>query len=153
MGPGDIIDAIQEKLFADSGTDYIYLHEGIGLTEEVLNKILGILVVFVIVGMPVVVAIELLFINIPALNYPILEAIDNKTPLGKIFGLCLRDAKRAIVEADTVRTGESVNMVYFKIKIKSIIIAVFIVGMILGPGKMLVVFLGNRLQDILDLIS
>ena len=23
MGPGDIIDAIQEKLFADSGTDYI----------------------------------------------------------------------------------------------------------------------------------
>lgn len=136
----------------DGGADYLALYEGLGIAGDVISWILGILIVIVLIGLPVIVSIEVLFLNVPTFQSTIDRMMEENKTANKIIGTCLRDAKRAIYRANTSETGQSANGIYFGIKLKTVFITFVIIGIVLGPGVILVNFLVDRVKDLLSLI-
>lgn len=150
MTPNEVIQGINEIMTDDGGTDYVALYENLGIVGDVVAWILGMLVIFVLIGFSIVVSLEVLFMNLPAFQSSIYKLMEKSDTANKILGLCLRDAKRAIMIANTKETGKSANQVYLGIKIKVIFITFVIIGIILGPGVLLVNSLAGIVQDILS---
>lgn len=152
MLPSDVMIGISELIQDDGGADYIKLHEGLGIVSDVASWILGLLVMIILIGFPIIVALEVLFINVPVFQSSIIKLMDKNTTLNKIMGICLRDAKRALYLANTKDTGESANKVYLFIKVKVLFIAVFMVGMILGPISVVVSTVIDITNDLINAI-
>ena len=139
MDVQSIIDGIGEYLPNDGMVDYISMIESLGLVGEIAAIIVGLLVSAIIVGLPLVIAIEVCYINFPMIQSGC-ESIHNRLrgKTNRIFGLVIRDARKAVELSHTEEYGTSVNWIYLKIKIKAVFMAVFIVAMVLGPGQFLI---------------
>ena len=64
----DIVTDIESYLSGDGMADYVSLIEGLGIVGRIGSIVIGILVVMIVVGMPVVVAIEVFYINFPPIK-------------------------------------------------------------------------------------
>ena len=151
MSPLDIIEGIEQKISVPGGYDYIMMHEGLQIVDKVIGALMGILIVIAIAGIPIIVALEVMYINNPLLRNTADTITGSKKKGVRIIALCLRDALRAIQLANTVETGKSVNAVYFGIKLKKIIIAYVIIGMALGPVNLLLAYIGKIVNSFLSL--
>lgn len=151
MSPLDIIEGIEQKISVPGGYDYIMMHEGLQIIDKVIGALMGILIVIAIAGIPIIVALEVMYINNPLLRNTADTITGSKKKGVRIIALCLRDALRAIQLANTVETGKSVNEVYFGIKLKKIIIAYVIIGMALGPVNLLLAYIGKIVNSFLSL--
>lgn len=150
MSPSEIIQGIAGIMSDDGRADYATLYEGLGIAQDVISWILGLLIIFVLIGFSVVVALEVLFLNLPLFQSSIYKAMEKNDVANKILGLCFRDAKRAIILANTSETGKSANRVYLGIKIKVIFIVFLIIGMILGPGVWVIQSIMGIVSDFLS---
>lgn len=153
MLPTDIMNGISELIQDDGGANYVALHEGLGIVGDITSWILGLLVMIVLIGFPIIVALEVLFINVPVVQSSVLKLMDKSTTVNKIMGICLRDAKRAIYLANTKETGKSVNKIYLLIKIKVLFIAIFIIGIILGPVAVIINTVIKIVKDFVSVIG
>ena len=138
MSVQDIVDGISGYLPNDGMADYISMIEGLGIVGQIAALIVGLLVMVIIVGLPLVIAIEVCYINFPFIQSGcdgIYHRLRGKA--SRIFGLVIRDARKAVEISKTTEYGTSVNWIYLRIKIKSVFLAVFIVAMVLGPGQFL----------------
>lgn len=147
----DVVEGLQGYLHNDGMADYISMMEGLGLVGQIASLIVGLLVTFIIVGLPVVIAVEVCYINFPIFQ----QGYENlygrlKGKANRIFGLVIRDARKAVEDSHTTEYGTSVNWIYLKLKIKSIFICVFIVAMVLGPGQFLIAQAWNLVTGILS---
>lgn len=145
----DVVEGLQGYLHNDGMADYISMMEGLGLVGQIASLIVGLLVTFIIVGLPVVIAVEVCYINFPVFQ----SGYDNlynrlKGKASRVFGLVIRDARKAVEDSHTTEYGTSVNWIYLKIKIKAIFICVFIVAMVLGPGQFLIAQAWNLVRGI-----
>ena len=139
MSVDDIVNQITGKLANDGAANYIQLATQIKYIGDITQLILGILVAILVIGLPIVIAIEVCYINYPIVQESLEKiVVRSKGNLNKVLGLTIRDARTAVRMADTIETGRSVNLIYLKIKCKSIFIAFFIVGLVLGIGPSLV---------------
>lgn len=153
MSANDIANGMGEYLQSDGTANYIMMIEGLGVTGKIAGAIIGLLVVIIMIGIPLVVSIEVCYINFPNMQLRI-EKLHSRLS-GKrrdIVGLVLRDANRALKEAATTSYGESVNYIYLKIKCKSIFISIFIVAMVLGPGQFLIGIALNLVKGLVSAI-
>lgn len=139
MTAGEVVEGINGYLQSDGKADYITLIEGLGLIGDIASVLIGFIVVVIITGLPLIVAIETLYINIPIIQG---KAKDIYEKLGghknKVVGLVLKDGVRAVELAHTSEYGSSANLIYLKLKTKAIFMYVFIVAMVLGPGQFLI---------------
>ena len=152
MSVESIIEDMQGYLYNDGMADYIQLNEGLGIVGQIASMIVGVLVTLIIVGLPIVIAIEVLYINSPWVQsgYDRLADKYNKGKVGRVLGLTIRDAKRALEESHTEQYGTSANWIYLKIKCKSVFLAVFIVAMVLGPGQFIIKICWNFIRDLVS---
>lgn len=153
MTVGNIVDGMEQYLQSDGMADYISMIEGLGLVGEIAGLVIGLLVSIIMIGVPVVVAIEICYINFPLIQsgYNSLYSRLKGKP-NQIFGLVIRDARRALEESKTTSYGTNVNWIYLKIKCKAIILCVFIVAMVLGPGQILLSFAYNLVKGFITWI-
>lgn len=139
MSVGEIVDGITGYVQSDGGTNYIALIEGTNAVTQILISILHILAGIIIIGLPIVVAIELCYINLPLFQskcnnlYDRLEGKPNQ-----LYVLVIRDAMVAVERANTTEFGKNANWIYLRIKCVQIFLSVFIVAMVLGPGPILI---------------
>ena len=138
MSPSDIINEMQELVIDDGGGNYVTLYEGLGIAGEVISKILGILIILELIIFPIVISLEVMYINIPMFQDSLTKAMNKNKTANNVLGIFLRDAINAIKDADTVRTGESPNKIYLIRKSKLIFLVFLINGIILGPVTMII---------------
>ena len=139
MASQDIAEGMKEYLYNDGMADYITMIEGLGLVGQIAGLIVGILVTLIIVGLPIVIAIELCYINFPTLQSGcnnLYERLKGKP--NQILGLVLRDAMLAVKLSHTSEYGKSANGIYLRLKVKAIFISLFLVALTLGPGQVLI---------------
>lgn len=142
MTVDDIILSIEKGMQRDGGANFIQMLEGMGLIGQAFSILSGIMVALIIIMMPIVIAIEAMYLNLPFMQ----NKVDNLVlrtngRLRDAMEITIKDAKKALVIANTQETGRSVNYEYLKIKIKAIFIAALIVGIVLGIAPALVAFL------------
>ena len=97
------------------------------------------LVAIIIIGLPIVIAIEVCYINFPLFENSY-EKLCSRLTGGprRILGLMIRDAQKAIRDSRTTEYGTGANTIYFKIKCKAIFLCVLIIGLVLGAGPVLI---------------
>lgn len=139
MSVDEIVNDIQNGIVSTGGADYIQLIEQVGMIRTIAELILGLFVTIIIIGLPVIIALEICYINFPVMQASF-NNILNKTSgnINSALGLVLRDAKIALTRANTVETGRDVNYIYLLIKLKAILIAIFSVGLVIGVGPIIV---------------
>jgi hypothetical protein len=144
----EVIDGIEGGIEDTGGADYITLHKGLSTVASIFSTVLGYLMVILAVGIAIIVALEVLYINVPPLNSSIERLTKKHKDLDRIMGLCLRDARKAIYNAEALRTGRSVNVEYLLIKWKTVFIAYFIVGLVLNANS-IIAFFSNIINNII----
>ncbi len=139
MTVDDIINGMQGYLSTDGEANYIALTEGTGIIGEIASAVIGVLIVIILLGLPLVIGIEVCYINFPIFQ-DYYERIYNRLrgKASSVFGLVVRDARMAVERSHTTENGQSANWIYLKIKCKSIFICFFIIAMVLGPGTFLI---------------
>ena len=153
MGVSDILTGLEQMLGKSNATDLISLYEGLGLVGQIGGIILGILLVLIIILTPIIVGLEVIYINFSILQEKIDALGEKNRVLGRTLQICLRDARLALVKANTIETGVTVNQVYLGLKIKSLIITVIIIGIILGPAQLMIVFILNNVINIVSVLT
>ena len=157
MSTEDLVNDLTEKAERAAGSDSVnqlfYLQSS-SVLGSILRFVLGFLIVFIIITVPLVVMLELIYINLP----PVREAVDKKVLVGsgrvqKAAKITLRDATEAIRRADTLRTGNSATVEYLKIKSKWIYLTMVIVVMVLGGGSIILRLLISVISGILEAIG
>lgn len=150
MSVTDIINGMNNALIDDGGANYVKLHEGVAVAMSVFSYIFGICIVVLLIGIPIIVTLELLYINTPTMRSAEDKWLKSNSSMKKVLSVCLRDAKRAIEAADTLNTGRSANYEYLRIKFKSVLIAFVIIGIALGAGDAIIYYLTDVICRVID---
>lgn len=139
MAVEDIIDGMSGYLTNGGMADSIAMIEGIKIVEQIASSIIGVLVVLVVTLLPIIVGIEVCYINFPVFQDSYNRIYNRlKGRAASVFGIVIRDARMAVEESKTNQIGRSANWIYLQIKCKSIFICFIIIFMVLGPGQFLV---------------
>ena len=150
MSIDDIIQGIKDKSNlgdeASAGVDSITLREVTSTITTIGSALYGFIITIIIITVPILVAIELAYIVFPAFRGAADGAIDWLENKGikvahagkKTLELTLRDAKQAVLEAETVKTGKSALAIYLVLKCKSIMFLAFVIALVLlGLGTII----------------
>ena len=65
MSVDEIVNDITGHMVTDGSANYIQLIESLNTIEKISSVILGLMVVVIIIGVPLVVAVEIVYINFP----------------------------------------------------------------------------------------
>ena len=118
MSSEEIIEGVEQYLYSDGQADNILLIEGLTLVSKVATTLLSILTGIIIIGLPLIVAVEIIYINFPVVQRPINTKIIYKTGrIHRILAFALRDAVRAVEECE-IEPSKNVNFEYLKLKIR-----------------------------------
>lgn len=154
MTQGQIVDGMKEYLQTDGTADYISMIQGLGIVGQIAGLIVGMLVAMIMVGVPIIVSIEVMYINFPVFQskcnnlYHRLEGKANTA-----LGLVLRDAFRAVELSHTSEYGKSVNAIYLRLKCVAIFISIFIVAIVVGPGQIIISYAWNLISGMLSTLG
>lgn len=150
MSASEILKGMEELVGNTSDLNLLFLYDGLQLIREYSSLVLGVLAVIILVFTPLVIGLEVLYINFPTAQDGVqyLSGKYKDKVVAKTLTMIFRDANRAILEANTINTGTSANMIYLKIKLKTVIITALVVGIILGPFQFLVYSLIDIITDI-----
>ena len=135
----------------DGSVSYTFLNPSISTLSSVTSAIMGIIITVLAVGIPIIVALEVLYINIPIFRSSLNKIGDKHNMFEKSLGLVFRDARTAIERADTVHTGRSANSEYIRIKVWVIFIAFLLIGLSLGGIGTVLRLLTSWVQRILSI--
>ena len=153
MQVGEIVNGISNLLIDDGSANYEMLHEGLGTTSEVIGSVIGILVMILIIGIPIMVALEVCYINFPILQNRIDRISEASKGADKFVGFIFRDARLTLYNTDTGKSDRNRNSEYFHLKIKNIIIAYVCVAIVLGPGNLIIQYIAFAVQHVIQSLS
>lgn len=155
MSAGELATEIQDRLNAGSGSaNQIVIKDVVYQIGKVSATLLGFIVLIIIIAVPIVVALELIYLSFPTMSErvdDIMNKLDNKR--GRVYGFAFHDARLALKRANTEQTGKSAYSIYLVIKIKSIFCAVFVIAMILGMTTPVIELAFNMVSGLFDVIS
>lgn len=150
MSVNDIMNQIVGEFANDGSANYIQLNEQIKAVGNFTSIVLGLLVGIVVIGLPIVIVIEIMYINFPIFQNQFENVVAHtQGRVSKTLGLAVHDARIAVQRANTVELGRSANWEYLLIKSKSIIVAFIIVGLVLGFGHVVVQLVMKLAKSIL----
>jgi hypothetical protein len=154
MSVEDIREELDRKTQSSGDVDYISLRESMSVISRIVSTVSGILIVTIIFTISIVILLEALYILFNVFRAGVDSTITRygENRRGKILGFAFRDARLAVMKAETVETGKSALSVYMWIKCKSVMFIMFIVAIILmgsGPIIDLVWDLATRVINII----
>lgn len=150
MSVDDIIMGIEKDLANDGNADYIMMIEGMGVLGVIFTTISSLLLTLIIIGIPIIVAIEVMYLNLPLVRDRYEDMLVNSGGrVNDVLSFTVKDAKKALVHANTMETGKSANLQYLIIKIKSILIAALVISLILQARPTVIIYLWNLITGII----
>lgn len=148
-----VLEGIQEEVSQTGDIDRITLISVLHFLGELLSTLVGILVVVIIIFVPLVCMIEILYINFPILQKPLDRLVDNGKPLvSRVASILLWDAIKAVEAVTTGETERNVNTVYLILKIKSLWIVFFVIGLAIMGGRTIIDFVASLLGGFINFI-
>lgn len=144
---GDLIEEIESRASSDGSVDYEAMRWGAETIQLVSSKILGLMMLIILIGFPIMIAVEIACIYIP-LFQGLLEG-----EVSKVIGFVLRDAREAFRKANTVETGRNIGLVYLRIKLKKIIIVSIFDVIILSGGNIIIKGVSSLIYGIIKSIN
>ncbi len=151
MRVDDIIKGITERIISDGSADYIQLNEQLNFVDTLARLILGLMVIIIVIGIPLVVVVELVYINFPVFRDTYKKVtLRTSGRLNSTLGLVVRDARLAVEKSTTTDIHTATNLIYLKIKSKSIIISMILVGVVLGSGPYVIRIIVNITGKIIE---
>lgn len=151
MPVSKLIEELQRKASINEGLDQIQLYTGVGIITKISEFVIGFLSTIILVVIPIIVAIELVYINFPITRTPLSKLKDiGRGHVKKAAEFALRDAVKAVEEANTVKTGQSANLIYLKLKIKWIYLVMFCIALVVGGGTLIINVLMSMLSGLID---
>jgi len=153
MSTSDIVSELENKVASDGSVDYLTLNTGLELITDIGEFVLGLLCVIFLMVIPLVVMLELFYINIPILRTATEKfLVRGNGHVKKAIEFTLQDAKQAITEANTVKTGRSATWIYFGIKLKWILIVMIALGFTLSGVGTIVSSVMKLIKGIIDVL-
>lgn len=150
MSVDDIIMGIEKDLANDGNADYIMMIEGMGVLGVIFTTITSLLLTLIIIGIPIIVAVEIMYLNLPLVRDRYEDMLVNSGGrVNDVLSFTVKDAKKALVHANTMETGKSVNLQYLIIKSKSILIAALVISLILQARPTVIIYLWNLITGII----
>jgi hypothetical protein len=148
---------IREQLLEDLGStseiDYVQMYEWVGVITKLISIVSGIIVYLIIIGVPLIMSIELMYLCIPVMQVTVKEW---RQKLGqrsqKAVELILRDAEIALQKANTIELGRSPILLYLLIKIKTIIISLLVVLLALQGSPVLIAWVAEVAGNVVTTI-
>lgn len=152
MSVQEVVNGINDQVVDDGGFNLILLYESMIHSDNIISTVIGVLIAITVIGMPIIIALEVLYINIPVFQSNICKIAEQNDAAKKISGFILRDAHIAIARADTLETGRSANQEYLLIKAKVVFIVFLIIGIAMGPFNAIAQFLADQIQHIITVL-
>jgi hypothetical protein len=121
------------------GINLIWYRTAVETTSVVVSTFVGIALYSVILCSSLIVALELMFLNFPPMTAALVERESNPTEKKRRnWGLFVNDARKALrIQAET-GGADSINVVYFKIKWKTLAIVTGIVNLLFFGGDAII---------------
>ena len=157
MSIEDIKDGLAERTESSGDIDYIQLIESTGIIGKIATLVFGFLATAIMIIVPLIVTIEIIYICFPIIREKIddlIVKVENKGIANKVLGFTLRDAKRAVEEANTVMIGQkSALWIYLKLKCTSMTFLMFILALVIMGSSTIVNFVWKLFEGIFATIS
>lgn len=165
MSVDEIVQGITDKANTSvdpttQGVDHITLYEVVYALGNIISTVGGILAYLILILLPIIIAFEICYICFPIVRnmhdyFKNLLHSGNKTSgiALRTFEFTFKDAVRAILEAETAKTGKSALLIYLGIKLKSIIFLTCIIALVLLGTDTIVAFIQNMFSGVIDLIT
>ena len=154
MTVNHIAEGIAENIDSGTGIDYQLLINGMEFMSSLVDSFIRLLVGIIIVGLPLVIAIEVMYINFPIIQSKyddLYHRLQGKSQ--KAFGLIIRDARKAVEDSHTIKYGASANRLYLSRKIPAIFICTFLVAMVLGPTEVIIKYAMGIINNMVDALK
>lgn len=150
MSSQEIANDLKDKLYSDGDVNYMQLNEGFEFVTETANTVLTVLAAFLVIGIQLIIALEIIYINFPIFSEKMDNIMEGGTRKSKFCNLTLRDARRAVKQSVLKETNP--NLEYLKIKISTIFIMVFILAIAVGGGAWFIDLISRLLSGPLGMI-
>lgn len=137
MSAADVIDEISKKADEESNLDHIRFIEWSREIIDYGQVILGLLVILVFILVPIVISLELVYINIPITRKVFDNIRGGNRRVSRVAEFSLRDAVEAVEKAALGEYGSNPNMAYLIIKAKSSMTIGVMLALVLQGTSML----------------
>lgn len=154
MSTEGIVQGIKDKMYYNGELNHIQLIEQTSFVTQVASLLLGIITTAILILIPIVVALEIMYITFPIIRQKTDELILDIESRGykhNALGFVLRDAIEAVKRANTNMIGEKTAIaIYLQIKSKSLFTAMFIVAFVIKGGSTVVDFVWGLFESIIS---
>lgn len=153
MQVSDLVEELQRKASQGEGVNSLTMYTGITVITKISEFVIGLMSTILLIVIPLVVALELIYINMPVVRSVADKIMDRGTGhVQKAVKFSLRDAIKAVEMANTIETGKSANFIYLGLKMKWIYVVMFCVVMVIGGGTLIVKVLMSILSGLIDVV-
>lgn len=157
MGIDDITRELENRLAYDGDLDHITLIESSGIIGRIAAIILGLLSTLIVILVPIIVAMEVVYICFPAIRdktNELLTKLETKGADKRLLGVAFRDAKHAVEEVycrgELNGTIGDMLWEYFKVKVKSIVFVFFLLSLVIQGGAYVVDLVWNLVGNVIE---
>ena len=155
MSIEDLTNQLADRVNAGNDMDYLVLNESGSII--IRGLILGVLARFILIVVPIVTALELMYICMPIMRSKadfILRKIEEKGADKRLLGLAFKDARHAIDGAyNKGKIEDSTADIlkrYAVIKIKSVFFIFFILSLVLQGGAQVTHYVWVMISNLLS---
>ena len=158
LDAGSIIQNIKDGMQSgeSAGYDVEMQKSAMSTIGVIASRFFGILVVVIIVLVPLIVALEVCYIQFPLFRGGVNKLTDEHGRLDSILGFTFRDAQKAVKE-HAVNGTASAMAYYIKLKLKSVYLVMFIVALLLAGNafvlRVLIKILSPLIVGIVDILK
>lgn len=157
MSIDDITRELENRLAYDGDLDHITLIESSGIIGRIAAIILGLLSTLIVILVPIIVAMEVVYICFPAIRdktNELLTKLETKGADKRLLGVAFRDAKHAVEEVycrgELNGTIGDMLWEYFKVKVKSIVFVFFLLSLVIQGGAYVVDLVWNLVGNVIE---
>ena len=154
MSTEGIVQGIKDKMYYNGELNHIQLIEQTSFVTQVASLLLGIITTAILILIPIVVALEIMYITFPIIRQKtdeLILGIESRGYKHNALGFVLRDAIEAVKRANTNMIGEKTAIaIYLQIKSKSLFTAMFIVAFVIKGGSTVVDFVWGLFESIIS---
>lgn len=154
MTTGEIVQEIQDRLYYNGELNQINLIESTGLITQIAELVLGVLSLVIMILVPIVVAIEIVYISFPIIRQKtdeLILKIESRGVKNNVLGFVLRDAKEAVKRANIDMVGQKTAIgIYLGLKVRSIFMGMFILAFVIRGGSSVINFVWNLFERVIS---
>lgn len=157
MGIDEITKELERRMSYNGDLDHITLIESSGIIGRIASIILGILSTIIVILVPIIIAMEVIYICFPAIRDKTNELITKLETKGadkRLLGVAFRDAKHAVEEVycrgQLNGTAGDMLWIYFRVKVKSIVFVFFLLSLVLQGGGYVVELVWNLVGNVIE---